>query len=196
MSQTNDLAKVDFGEHAASPATPDKLEQLSDLVLQLEDAERAQLEAEAVLAQRKARLKGIIEHELPELMLELRQPILHTSDGRKVKITDVVRGTLPAANRPKGHHWLMNNGHAGLVKRTVEIAFAAVEGEKAKELLGSMEEQFGGNARQILKVEASTMTSFVKKQLVREADENFKGIKMPRDIFEIKEFKHAKISKK
>lgn len=189
-----DLSAIDFGEHAAKPS--DRLVELTELVAEMEIAEVALVEAQAVLAQRSARLKGIQEHELPELMLELRQPILHTSDGRKIEIKDVVYGTLPAARRPLGHKWLMDSGNAGLVKRTVEIAFAAVEGEKAQELLKTMEAEYAGNARQVMKVEPATLTSFIKKQLVREADPKYKGKRLPQDIFEVREFKHAKVSKK
>ena len=190
-----DLSTIDFGDHAAKPSS-DSLVELTELVQEMELAEVALAEAEAVLAQRKARLKGIVEHELPELMLELKQPILHTSDGRKIEIKDVVRGTLPEARRPLGHRWLIENGNAGLVKRTVEVAFAAVEGEKAEALLHQMEEDFAGNVRQVMKVEPSTLTSFIKKQLAREADPEYKGPHLPQDIFEVREFKHAKVSKK
>lgn len=190
-----DLTQVDFGEHAAKP-TSDRLVELTELVAEMELAEVALAEAEAVLAQRKARLKGIIEHELPELMLELKQPVLHTSDGRKIEIKDVVRASLPEARRPLGFKWLIDNGHAGLVKRTVEVAFAAVEGDKAQELLGDMQENFGENARQVMKVEPSTLTSFVKKQLVRQEEDGYEGPKLPTNIFEVREFKHAKVAKK
>lgn len=189
-----DLSAIDFGEHAAKPSS-DRLVELTELVSEMELAEAALLEAQAVMAQRTARLKGIVEHELPELMQELKQPILHTSDGRKIEIKDVVRGTLPEARRPLGHKWLIDNGNAGLVKRTVEVAFAAVEGEKAQELLEKMEGEFAGNARQVMKVESSTLTSFIRKQLEREKDPKYKGPRLPQDIFEVREFKHAKISK-
>ncbi len=189
-----DLSAIDFGEHAAKPSS-DRLVELTDLVAEMEIAEVALVEASAILAQRASRLKGIVEHELPELMLELKQPVLHTSDGRRIEIKDVVHGTLPAARRPLGHKWLMDSGNAGLIKRTVEIAFAAVEGEKAKALLETMEAEYAGNARQVMKVESSTLTSFIKKQLVREADPEYKGKRLPLDIFEVREFKHAKISK-
>lgn len=190
-----DLTKVDFGEHAPK-ASCDKLQQLTDLVAQYELAEVAAAEAASVLAQRTARLKGIIEHELPDLMSELSQPVLHTSDGRKIEVKDVVRATLPEANRPKGFAWLITNGHGGNIKRSVEIAFAATEGQEAEKLLKTMEGEFGENARQTMKVESSTLTSFVKKRLQAESEEGFKGVALPRDIFEIREFKHAKISKK
>lgn len=188
MSQSPDFAGIDFGDHARTPST-DKLQQLSDLVREMEYAEVAVAEAAAILSQKRARLDGIVEHDLPELMLELNQPVLHTSDGRKVEIKDVVRASLPEAMRPMGHQWLIDNGHAGIVKRTVEIAFAAVESERAEKLLHDMEEDFGANARQVMKVEPSTLTAFVKRQLKE-------GTDLPQDIFTIREFKHAKVSKK
>ncbi len=190
-----DFSAIDFGEHAAAPSS-DRLVELTGLVAEMEIAEVALIEAQAVLAQRVARLKGIQEHELPELMLELKQPVLHTSDGRKIEIKDVVRGTLPEARRPLGHAWLIDSNNAGLIKRTVEVAFAAVEGQEAQALLETMEIAYGGNARQVMKVEPSTLTAFIKKQLVREADPEYKGERLPQDIFEVKQFKHAKVSKK
>jgi hypothetical protein len=190
-----DLTGVDFGDHAVAPSS-DKLEQLTALVRELEIAEVAVSEAAAVLAQRSARMQGIVEHELPELMLELKQPILHTSDGRKIQVKDVVRASLPEASRPKGHAWMMEHGHGGNIKRTVEVAFAASEGKRANDLLDNLETEFGANARQTMKVESSTLTAFVKKRLVAEAEEGFEGEALPRDIFQIREFKHAKVSKK
>jgi hypothetical protein len=183
-----DFTGVDFGEHKPS-ASGDKLEQLSALVTQMEMAEIEVETCEAALKLAKERLRGIVEHELPELMMELKQPILHTTDGRKITIKDVVRATLPEVNRPKGFQWLIDHGHSGIVKRTVEVAFAAVEGDKAQELLHEMEGEYGANAREVMKVEPSTLTRFVKDQI--EA-----GEELPQDIFQIREFKHAKISKK
>lgn len=193
MSQP-DFSHVDFGEDTATPPS-DALAQLNVLIAEMEIAEVALAEAEALLAQRKARLKGIVEHDLPELMLEMKQPVLHTSDGRRIEIKDVVHGTLPEANRPMGFRWLMENDHAGLIKRTVEVAFPAVDGEKAEALLNSMEGEYGGNARQVMKVEAPTLRAFIKKQLAREEDPEYNGPRLPQDIFKVAEFKHAKISK-
>lgn len=188
MTEKVDLGAFDFEGHA--PATPsDKLELLSLTVKEMELAEAEVAAAEAALREKKARLRGIVEHELPELMLELNQPVLHTSDGRKVEIKDVVRATLPEANRPRGYAWLIENGHAGIVKRTVEVAFAAIEGEKAEKLLHDLEGDFGANARQNMKVEPSTLTAWAKKRLAA-------GEALPQDIFDIREFKHAKVSKK
>ena len=189
-----DLTHIDFGDHAAKPSST-SLGELTDLVHEMELAEVALAEAQALMEQRRSRLKGIVEHELPELMLELKQPILHTSDGRKIEIKDVVRGTLPEANRPSGWKWLEDHGHSGLIKRTVEVAFAATEGEKAQELLSSMQESFHGNARQVMKVESQTLTAFIKKQLVREAEDGYVGPLLPQDIFSVAEFKHATVKK-
>ena len=183
-----DLSKMDFGDHTPTAST-DSLKQLSDLVEQAMLAEADVDEALEDLANKQAKLKGLLEHDLPELMLELKQPVLHTPDGRKIEIKDVVRGTLPAPNRPKGYAWLMDNGHAGLIKRTVEIAFPAVEGDKAQALLASMETEYGPNARQVMQVAPATMTAFIKKQLKDEVD-------IPREIFNVAEFKHAFIAKK
>lgn len=183
-----DLNSIDFGNHAPK-ASSDKLVLLTDLVKEMEIAEADVLAAEAELKARKDRLRRITEHELPELMLELNQPILHTSNGRKITIKDVVRATLPEANRPRGHQWLISNGHAGIVKRTVEVAFAAVQQKEAEALLTEMVDEHGANARQVMKVEPSTFTAWAKKRLAA-------GDELPRDIFEIREFKHAKISKR
>lgn len=191
-----DLTGIDFGEHAARPASSDKLSELTALVQELETAEVEVAEAEQQLALRKERLRGLVEHKIPELMLELKQPVLHTSDGRKITVKDVVRATLPEANRPRGYAWLLKNGHGGLIKRTVEVAFPAVQGKQAEELLTTLGEKFGQNARQVMKVEPSTLTSFVKKQLEKQSEEDFKGEKLPTDIFDVREFKHADVKSK
>lgn len=188
-----DLTGIDFGEHAQTPATPDKLSELTALVRELETAEVEVAEAEQQLALRKERLRGLVEHKIPELMLELKQPILHTSDGRKITVKDVVRATLPEANRPKGFEWLLKNGHGGLIKRTVEVAFPAVKGAEAEALLGKLGTEFGQNVRQVMKVEPSTLTSFVKKQLALQAGETYEGPKLPTDVFDVREFKHASV---
>ena len=196
MSKTPNLSGIDFGDHAAAPPSQDKLEQLSSLVEDMEEAEAELVKAEEELRKCKARLNGLLEHDIPDLMLELKQPVLHTSDGRKIEIKEVVRARLPEAFRPRGHDWLIKNGHAGIIKRTVEVAFAAVEGDAAQELLSNMEKEYGGDARQVMKVESSTLTSFIKKQLVRESTEGYDGQELPRDVFEIAEFNHAKVGKK
>lgn len=182
-----DLSNVDFGGHAPTPSS-DKLKQLTDLVNELEYAERAVALVQAELKKKQDYLRLLSEDQIPALMLELNQPVLHTSDGRKITLKDVVRARLPEAHRPLGHKWLIENGHGGMVKRTVEVAFAAGQEESASTLLRSMEEDYGGNARQVMKVEPSSLTAFVKKQLAE-------GKSVPRDVFEVREFKHIKISK-
>jgi hypothetical protein len=190
------LAGIDFGVHAARPATPDKLQELTGLVRELEQAELEVAEAEQILALKKERLRGLVEHKIPELMLELKQPVLHTSDGRMIVVKDVVRATLPEANRPKGFAWLLKNGHGGLIKRTVEVAFAAAKGKEAEALLATLGKEFGANARETMKVEPQTLLSFIKKQLVREDEDGYNGEKLPTDVFEVREFKHAEIKSK
>lgn len=183
---------LDFGEHARI-APSDRLEQLSELVLEMERQEILVHDAKVAFDQQQERLRGIVEHELPELMLELGQPVLHTSDGRKIEVKEVVRARLPEAVRGRGHEWLIDNGYAGIVKRTVEVAFPAKAEEQAKDLLEDMEDTYGQNARQVMKVESSTLTAFVRKQLEREAAEDYDGPRLPRDIFEVREFQHAKV---
>lgn len=178
----------DYGAFVEAPKTED-LTQLGTLIEKLHAAEMEVALAEEALKKKQAAVKTLAEIEIPELMARIGVKTFTTTTNLQVEVKDDVQASVKEADRPRAFAWLESNGHGGLIKSEVVVAFARAEKEKAAELAGELGKQYPGNVRQDQWVEPQTLKSFVKKRL--EANE-----KVPEDIFSIRKFKVAKVKNK
>lgn len=159
---------------------------LSHLIDALHEAEIEVLKAQEELKKCQDTARNLAEQEIPELMARMGVSSFVTSNGLSVSIKDDVRTAIAVANRPDAFKWLDDNGHGGLLKREIAVAFARTEADRASELKDTLEEEYAGNVREDIWIEPQTLKAFVKKQL--EA-----GVKIPVDLFGIQKTKTAKI---
>lgn len=112
-----------------------KLGQLGILIRRSTGLESAIDELEAELKRRKEELREITERELPSLMGELQLEEF-TSQDRKVKIEDVVQGSLPkdAAKRSKAVAFMQEHGGEDILRATIAIEFPKGDLESAEAL--------------------------------------------------------------
>jgi hypothetical protein len=136
------------------------------------------------LAQEK--LRQVQEHRLPELMDSLGFETFRTTKGLEVVVVSKIRASI-GERKAEAFAWLNANGHSGLVKRTIEVAFNKGQEEAAADLQKKLSAEFAG-VRQNMKVEPATLTSWVTKQV--EA-----GSKIPMDLFGVFIQKYAKIKR-
>jgi hypothetical protein len=91
---------------------------------------------------RKAKLFELQTVELPEAMDMAGIAEFTTSDGAKVKVAPVVQGSLPKeySKRSAALDWLRANGHEGLIKREISVAFGKGQDDVASLLVDKINE--------------------------------------------------------
>lgn len=167
--------------------TNEGMAKLDELIQELDQAETSVLEAEAVLKKAQDVRNTLVEHTIPEHMAdELGLEEVKTKDGLKVKITKTIRASM-GKHKSQALAWLEANGHGGLIKRTLSVAFNKDEQDEAARLAQSLRE---GNydVAANMKVEAATLSAFVREQL--EA-----GVDVPADVFGVFEQRKVKVTK-
>lgn len=167
--------------------SPDKksLDRLKILARQQSGAETAVAEAEAALKKAQEKERDYKERLIPEVMEELGMEEFTTSDGFHIKIEKKIRTSLSKENKPAGFAWLEKNGHGGLIKRQIGVAFNRDQQEAATKLLATLRKDY--DVKQEMKVESSTLKAFVIAQLKA-------GTDLPLGVFGVHEQKFAKLS--
>ncbi len=178
----------DYSKFQTEAPTNNDLTTLSNLasVLYLAETELAQAEEAVREAQRKVR--DIAEHRIPELMDEIGVSEFTTKSGIKLKVSDQMRVSVPAARRDECWDWMTQHGYGDLVKHKVIASFGRDEEEAASGLMELLEAN-GCNAKDERKVEPSTLKKFIQEQL--EA-----GREVPLDLFGAVRFRRTKITSK
>lgn len=164
-----------------------KLGSLSHLVRELdeEDVHIEQLEGE--LKEAKERRRIVAEMKIPEIMDEIRIANFTTTEGLKVAVKTVVRASIPKGSREEAFDWLDENGHSGLVKREVSVAFTRDQTEDAAKLLENLHGEFP-NAKSGRSVHHSSLGAWVRDML-RD------GQPVPTELFGVFEQRTAKVTK-
>ena len=170
------------------PPSEDGLAKLSQLAVELNAAELEAARIGDELKKANERIKDLAERDIPELMDSLGMAEFRTTAGFKIKVTKTIRASIPEAQKDAAMAWLDDNGHGGLIKRSIVVAFDRGDIEKAKKLQEQLEKKFE-NVRSDTKVEPSTLRAFIGEQLE-------KGENIPLPLFGAWEQRIAKISTK
>jgi hypothetical protein len=131
-------------------------------------------------------IRRILERELPEQIEAMGVVEFKTAEGLKVEIKEDVQAGISEANRGTAFKWLEDNGHAGLIKRNVHVAFNKGQEQEARDLIAELTPRFAAVSED-QKVHPSTLKAFVKEQLTA-------GIDIPIEPFGIFKQKTAKIT--
>jgi len=161
---------------------------LDKLVKDLTEAEKDVTKAETALKKAQAAVKQLDEFDIPEHLDTLGIKEFINKAGVKVAAVSTIRASI-GNRKAAAFAWLINNKHSALIKRTVSVAFNTLQGADAKKLVKEINERddMTADVKEEMKVEASSLTAFVKKQL---AD----GKDIPHDIFGIYEQRATKIT--
>lgn len=163
-----------------------ELAMLSQFAVQLNAAELEVAKLEETLAVAKAKVTDLAERQIPELMDTLGMKTFTTKDGFRVEIKRTIRASIPVAKRDEAMRWLDDNGHSGLIKRSVLVAFDRSQEKAALKLEQQLGKKFE-NVKTDLKVEPSTLRSWIAEQLER-------GEAVPLELFGAWEQRIAKIT--
>lgn len=137
------------------------------------EANIERLSAELRLQQEE--LRELTWTKIPMLMDEMGLEEIKTPDGIKVKVKEEIEAGISAERRPLAHKWLEENGHSGLIKREISVAFNRDQSEAAAELVTELQGRFAG-VSQDSKVHPATLKAWVREMLA-------KGQELPLDLF-------------
>lgn len=170
-------------EKTAGEGAMAELTQLAD---ELAKRDHAVFLAEEALKACKEEQRQIAEEAIPEKMDEVGMESFTAKSGIKIVVKENVRASIPKKHNVAGLAWLTDNGHGHLIKRKVQLVFAAGEVEKADEVVAGLEAQglqVGDNAT----VHASTLAAFVREMLSSGQD-------IPQDLLGVFRQRVAKIA--
>ncbi|MBW2636065.1 MAG: hypothetical protein JRC86_00820 [Deltaproteobacteria bacterium] len=142
----------------------DVLGQITVLVDKLLDYDKAIAKAELDLKRQKAQRDGLAEKDLPELMISVGQTTLTTRSGFPIKLEKALYTNISKDRKPIAIKWLDDNGHGGMVKRQVVIAFNKCDEEKVAAFKRMIDRNWPNN-KTVLDVNAASAKALVKKLL-------------------------------
>lgn len=176
----------DYEKLSQRPLGDNILAQISATARDIVAAMKEVLEAEEALKNAQARLRTLQEDTMPELMSEAGQEDLRTSDGIRVEINQVVRGTPSKENQPKAYQWLRDGGNGGIIKSEIKAALGKDSDKKAKEVLEVLQ-KLGVLAKATQSVHHQSLAAVVREKLA-------KGEEIPLDILGVQVFNRADVS--
>lgn len=182
------MTKDPFADfHVNDKPNSDAFGKLHELLQQLQEAENAVDEAELTLKLAKQRKQHLEQEAIPEQMDNMGMEEFTTKDGLFVKVVNKIKASIGNRKKP-AFEWLISNGHGGIIKRNIIVPFGIDQADEAMQLQTELLENFP-DAKQDMKVEAASLTRFVKEML--EA-----GVDIPQDVFGVHSFKIAQTKQK
>lgn len=171
------------------------------LLSQLAD-EHADLRIKLAEAQERANklaneVKDLEERRIPDIMRELKLTSFTTQDGFTITLKEDVFASISEARAEQAHAWLDANGHGGLVKRNVIVAFGRDDESWCNRFLGNLKRYKRAlDVKVTRKVEPSTLKKFAREQLAVIEAAEAEGAQLPdfpRELFGVFVKKVAKI---
>jgi hypothetical protein len=150
-------------------ATPDQLKKITESAAHAVSLEKQIVDLEAAMNSLKKERDTILNESLPSLLDSAGLENFTLQDGSYIKINDIVRGSLPSADKnPKGRMralaWLMKNGGKGLIKTSFNTEF----GTGQEEMVTKFERvitKLGFAAKKATGVHPQTLCAFVRELL-------------------------------
>ena len=147
-----------------SVITDEVIGKVAALANQQAELEERIEEFEAHMKALKERHRQVCEVDLPNAMAELNAESFTTTDGLGITIKDELSASITKAKQPEAFSWLRENGHGGLIKTKMDMAFSKGSEDllnKAKEVLDAA----GMTYNCADSVHAGTLKAFCKEQI-------------------------------
>lgn len=190
MDDVSNLFEAAAGSAQVDPNSLDRLNEIADEALALEEAVR-QMEADLKVA--SAALNAIKSRQLPEMMAELGLESF-TRNGQTLEVQSFVSGSLPKDEdkRARAIAWLEEHDGAGLIKTQMSLAFGKDDREEAKRIYRLLKAE-GAEPATETGVHSATLQAFARERLKNgeEIDTECLGLYTGR-VVKIKEAKKGK----
>lgn len=167
---------IDFEADAEALApTADKLQSVSELVLEQLAAEGEVAVLEQQLKDAKERLRRVAEVKLPDALAEARTGEFKTDDGIKVAVKDDLAVSIPKKNKQLCNDWLRKHDLGDLIAPKVEVTLLKGQDNVAARLLSFLDAEGFSYVR-----EDAANTGSVKAALKRKIEA---GEEVPLEMF-------------
>ena len=187
MPEQNEQPVFDYGDFADMQAAVSDLERLQNLIQMQVEAEAYVEACTERLDEATRSLNNLKFFTVPDLMDKLSIKNHTTTKGVELKMSEVIRGSIPEVNAEKAFAWLEENDYGKLIKRTFNIEFG--KGDEA--WANKFERDCAARKRPLnLKrkkgVHAQTLQAFVRAELE-------KGTDIPMELFGVYRQRFAKV---
>ena len=149
----------------------DSWNELERLIGDLKSAKKTAAKKETELKEANDRVALLSEVLIPEIMEE----DLHTDHfsslqhGLIVKLKKLTFAHISEARKEAAHHWLEENGHGGMIKREITVAFNREQEDAANDLRSDLKKKYPG-VKTKKAVHAGTLKAWAAKQLEKGAN--------------------------
>ena len=159
-------------------AKAEELVQLDEDVLGLEKE----------LSELKQVRKTVAEEHIPIIMETAGVDTLQLSDGKKIAIKEFVDARIQ--NPDKAFDWLRETNNESIIKNEIKIQLGRTEDDKAREIVETIQREFGIDADVKITIHNATLKAFCRDAL----EDPELAASMPREAFGIYQGKRAKIT--
>ena len=160
-------------------AKAEELVQLDEDVLGLEKE----------LSELKQVRKTVAEEHIPIIMETAGVDTLQLSDGKKIAIKEFVDARIQ--NPDKAFDWLRETNNESIIKNEIKIQLGRTEDDKAREIVETIQREFGIDADVKITIHNATLKAFCRDAL----EDPELAASMPREAFGIYQGKRAKVTK-
>lgn len=164
------------------------IKRVTKLALLLVKQQAAVKTIDAKLKEAKKAMLSTEREDLPMLMKEVGLTELKLESGEKISVVEDCDAAITAKTKMGAIKWLVTNNFGGLIKTQVAVEFDRGDHDDAEKVRDELAEKYDG-VELVEKVHPATLKAFVKEQLG-------KGAAIPMDLFNVRPFSKAKVSKK
>lgn len=157
------MSTPDYSGHDIAPSAT-LAKHLSRAAIRFRNSERRIARTEAILARRKAEHQVLREVVIPELMEMCGTTLFRLEDGTTIEIVPELYARIPEDSESAAFEWLEKNGHGGIIKRQIIVAFNKNEEAKAAALRAELAGKYSA-VSQKSDVHWQTLTKWVKERL-------------------------------
>lgn len=190
MTSKRKGSQVDMGEvyrdPALAPPSP-KLAGLFALINLARQADEKVTDLENQLKDAKEAAKKLWQLDIPDEMFSMQLTKVTTATGDEVLVENVTTAGITEKNRELAYKWLRDHRYESLIKTEITAQPAKDAALRKKVEAALLKTGVSFTTRE--SVHASTLTAWVKECLEH-------GVKIPRDLFGVYQFRTAKIKMK
>jgi len=158
------MTEKDYSDYMDNAPTDQGVSTLARLGQALVEAETAVLEAEHKLKQAQAIRKDIEERQIPDAMREAGVEELKLTGGVVIGIDEILGVTVKKDNKQRVLNWLEQEGHGGIIKRTLSVAFNKDQQEAADDLIKLLVEDHKMPTKEQREYASQTLKKIVKER--------------------------------
>lgn len=177
----------DYSNFDETPVANEQLAQLDRHVREVQELEAQATRLASDLKRVQEQLSELQWRKVPDLMKEIGLTEFKHTSGLRIKIKEHITASITEERKAEAHAWLEDNGHAGLLKRTVAVQFLKDQQEEAEKLVGDLSKTYGA-VTQDVKVHPSSLKAWVKG-LLKE------GSPLPLDLFGVVQRNQAEFTR-